>query len=55
MPFLGYIANFVKTPLGFILMLGLPGMIIIAVQMRKMWIELSEEEKRNKAKVSSYV
>jgi len=53
-PFMGYVTSFVKTPLGFILMLGLPGMIIIAVQMRKMWIELSEEEKKKKAKVNSY-
>lgn len=53
-PLLGYIANFVKTPLGFILMLGLPGMIIIVVEMRKMWAELAEEERQKKAKVSSY-
>jgi signal peptidase len=54
-PLLGYIADFVKTPLGFILMLGLPGLIIIVSQMRKMWVELSEEEKQKKAKVSSNV
>lgn len=51
-PLLGYVADFVKTPLGFIIMLGIPGMIIIVLEMRKMWIELSEEEKRKKAKVT---
>lgn len=53
-PLLGYITDFVKTPLGFILMLGLPGMIIIAAEMRKMWIELSEEERRKKAEAGDY-
>jgi signal peptidase len=48
-PLLGYFADFVKTPLGFILVLGVPGTIIILLEFRKMWIELSEEEKRKKA------
>jgi len=54
-PLLGYMTHFVKTPLGFILMLGIPGLIVIGVQIRSMWVELSEEEKRKKAKVTSIV
>lgn len=51
-PLLGYISNFVKTPLGFILMLGMPGLIIIGVEMKNVWGELSEEERRKKAEVT---
>jgi signal peptidase len=51
-PLLGYVADFVKTPLGFILMLGIPGGIIIILEMRKMWLGLSEEEKHKKAKTA---
>jgi len=51
-PLLGHVTDFVKTPLGFILMLGVPGMIIIGLEMRVMWIELSEEEKRKKVRAS---
>ncbi|MFC1925979.1 signal peptidase I [Chloroflexota bacterium] len=54
MPLLGYVASFIRSPLGFILMLGLPGMVVIMTQMRKMWIELSEEE-REKVKVNGNV
>lgn len=54
-PLLGYAADFVRTPLGFILMLGIPGMAIIGVEMRNMWVGLSEEEKRKKAKVAAPV
>lgn len=48
-PLLGYAANFVKTPLGFGLMLGLPGMLIIGFEMKRMWRYLSEEERRQEA------
>ena len=47
-PLLGYVANFIRSPLGFILLLGVPGLIIIGMEMRKIWVELSEEEKRKK-------
>ena len=51
-PLLGYATDFAKTPLGFILMLGIPGLAIIVLEMRKMWIELSEEEKQKKVKMA---
>jgi len=49
-PQLGHVAGFVKTPLGFGLMLGLPGLMIICLELRVIWIELDKEEKRKKAK-----
>ncbi len=49
-PFLGYAANFVKTPMGFIITLGVPGLVIIGLEMRNIWIELDREEKGKKAK-----
>lgn len=42
-PLMGYAADFVKTPLGFVLILGIPGLLIIVVEMRSMWIEMSKE------------
>jgi len=54
-PLLGYIANFVKTPLGFILSLGVPGLILVGLEVRNIWIELSKEEKEKKAQVTNNV
>jgi signal peptidase len=51
-PLLGYMTHFAKTPLGFILMLGIPGLIIIGLEMKNIWNELSEEERRKKAEVA---
>jgi len=51
-PLVGYATDFVKTPLGFILILGIPGMGIIAMEVRRMWTELAEEEKRKKAEAA---
>jgi signal peptidase len=51
-PLLGYMTHFVKTPLGFILMLGIPGLIVIGLEMKNIWNELSEEERRKKAEVT---
>jgi len=48
-PLLGYATGFVRTPLGFGLMLGLPGMLIIGLEMRMIWVWLDEDEKRKKA------
>jgi len=43
-PYLGYVAQFVKTPLGFLLTLCLPGLIIIVMELRNTWRVLTEEE-----------
>lgn len=44
LPYLGYVTQFVKTPLGFVLTLCLPGLIIIAMEMRNIWRVLTEKE-----------
>jgi len=48
-PYIGYPAQFAKTLWGFIIMIGIPGLIIIVLEMRDVWVELSEDEKRKKA------
>jgi signal peptidase len=36
-PFLGYVTQFVKTPLGFSLALVIPGLLIVGLCMRNVW------------------
>ena len=43
-PYLGYVAQFVKTPLGFLLTLCLPGLIIIVMELRNIWRAVTQEE-----------
>ena len=43
-PYLGYVAQFVKTPLGFLLTLCLPGLIIIVMELRNIWRVLTQED-----------
>ena len=37
LPYIGYVTRFIKTPIGFILMMGLPGLIIIIVEIWSIW------------------
>ena len=43
-PYLGYFAQFIKTRWGVLLTLFVPGLIIIASEIRNMWRELSAQE-----------
>jgi len=43
-PYLGYVSQFVKTPLGFLLTLCLPGLIIIIMELRNIWRMLTKED-----------
>lgn len=43
-PFLGYIASFIRKPLGIGLVVVLPGLVLIALEFRKIWIALAEAE-----------
>ena len=45
-PLLGYVAQFIKTPLGFILLLALPGAAIIGIELKNIWAALSEKPKQ---------
>lgn len=48
-PYFGYVANFIKTPLGIILLLVIPGLLAIAGEVHKIYKILSEEEQRKAA------
>jgi len=50
-PYLGYVAQFVKTRLGLLLTLCLPGLIIIVMEMRNIWRVLTEEEIERKHRI----
>ena len=43
-PYLGYVAQFVKTPLGFLLTLCLPGLIIVVMELRNIWRVFTGDE-----------
>ena len=44
LPYFGYAAQFVKTPLGLLLTLCLPGLVIVVLEMRKIWLVLTEDK-----------
>jgi signal peptidase len=48
LPYFGYAAQFIKTPLGFLLTLCLPGLVVIIVEMRKIWLVLGENKMAKK-------
>ena len=50
-PLLGYVAQFIKTPLGFILMLFVPGFIIIVMEVRNIRQAIAENETERQYKV----
>ncbi len=43
-PYLGYLAAFVKTPLGFLLAIFLPGLAIIGLELKNMWQVVLKKE-----------
>ena len=47
-PNLGYVTQFLKTRMGFVLAICLPGLIVIAVEMMNIWQVLTEEEMERK-------
>jgi len=44
-PYLGYLATFVKTRLGFLLAIFLPGLAIIGLELKNMWQVVLKKEK----------
>lgn len=49
LPFLGYIAQFLRTKLGVITIIVIPSLLLIGSEFRKMWRVLSEAEKAHAA------
>jgi signal peptidase len=43
-PYFGYISNFMRRPGGIILLVVLPGLYLMGVEFRKLWLALSEAE-----------
>jgi len=50
-PYLGYATQFVKTLLGFLLTLCLPGVIILVMELRNIWIVLTKEAVETKYRI----
>jgi signal peptidase len=51
LPYFGYAAQFIKTPLGILLTLCLPGLVIIAMEMRNIWLVITEERIERKYRI----
>lgn len=49
-PLLGYMARFVRTPLGFTLFLWLPGLVLVGMEIRSLFILLPRERRKRKAR-----
>lgn len=45
-PYLGYILDFAKKPLGFMLLVGIPAGIIIIDEIKKIWMEVRRMKKK---------
>jgi len=50
-PYIGYPAQFAKTVWGFLVMIAIPGLIIIALEIRDVWVELGRQEKEKRKKM----
>lgn len=50
-PYMGYVTQFIKTPLGIILILGIPGLIIIIMEMINIWRVLRDERIQRKYRI----
>lgn len=49
-PYFGYVLSFIRRPIGVVLCVILPGLVLIAQEFRKMWKALAEEEAAKKAR-----
>lgn len=53
-PYFGYVANFVRTPIGVVLLLVIPGLLIIIGEVRNIYqILLEEEQKKAQARAEA--
>jgi len=50
-PWLGYVTQFVKTPVGLLLIICIPGLVIIVTEIRSIWRVLTEEELERKYRI----
>ena len=47
-PWVGYVTQFVKTPVGLLLVICIPGMVVIVTEIRSIWRVLNEGELERK-------
>ena len=47
LPYFGYVAQFIKTKLGFLLVICLPGLAVIVMEIMKIWRVLARREAEN--------
>lgn len=47
-PFIGYLGYFVRTPIGFILLIIIPASLIIIIEIRNIVKELKKQEQTSK-------
>jgi len=48
LPYFGYVSQFVKTPLGLLLLICTPGLVVIVMEIRNIWRVLNEEKMERK-------
>lgn len=46
-PYLGYVVNFIQKPIGFLMAIIIPALIIIGDEIRKIYNEVKKKKKRN--------
>lgn len=47
-PGLGYLVSYLRNPLGLVLLVGIPAIIILAFELEKRWIKEEEEEEKER-------
>lgn len=52
-PYLGYVTEFLKTPLGFTVAVAIPGVIVVAVYVTSLWQALTRDSRKRRDKVAS--
>lgn len=53
LPYLGYVASFVRKPIGVVLMVIVPGLVLVGMEFRKIWMALVQAEAAEKARVQA--
>jgi len=51
-PYFGYFSNFMRRPVGIILLVVLPGLVLMGFEFRKLWLTFDELESLEKAKAA---
>lgn len=52
-PYLGYVLDFAKKPLGFILLIGVPAVLVVSDEARKIWREILKLRAKKKEEVQN--